>query len=172
MFFLSKKEPKSDLACTGWGLYDWILPTHRALEKTWMFFEKEPKSNLTWAGWGLYDWILPTHKALEKTWTLSGKESKRRQKPLCQGGSGYRTTFPGRSRTKGLQFPWISDIMAPLWSSTQAGRRGVTRNLVGHESVARVRIPAAPPESAFRKGCGFFVFPLDPPPVPGYSHIS
>ena len=112
LFFLSKKEPKSDLACTGWGLYDWILPTH---------------------------------KALEKTWTLSGKESKRRQKPLCQGRSGYRTTFPGRSRTKGLQFPRISDIMAPLWSSTQAGRRGVTRNLVGHESVARVRIPAAPP---------------------------
>ena len=32
-------------------------------------------------------------------------------------------------------------------SSTQAGRRGVTRNLVGHESVARVRIPAAPPKN-------------------------
>ena len=36
-------------------------------------------------------------------------------------------------------------IILSIWSSTQAGRRGVTRNLVGHESAARVRIPAAPP---------------------------
>ena len=35
-----------------------------------------------------------------------------------------------------------------LWRSTQAGRRGVTRNLVGRESVARVRIPSPPPEKA------------------------
>ena len=29
-----------------------------------------------------------------------------------------------------------------------SGRRGVTRNLVGHGSVARVQIPAAPPKAA------------------------
>ena len=36
--------------------------------------------------------------------------------------------------------------MTPIRRSTQAGRRGVTRNLVGRESVARVRIPSPPPK--------------------------
>ena len=38
--------------------------------------------------------------------------------------------------------------MTPIRRSTQAGRRGVTRNLVGRESVARVRIPSPPPEKS------------------------
>ncbi len=41
-----------------------------------------------------------------------------------------------------------------IWSSTQAGRRGVTRNLVGHVSAARVRIPAAPPTRTHPFGVG------------------
>ena len=46
--------------------------------------------------------------------------------------------------------------MTPLRRSTQAGRRGVTRNLVGRESVARVRIPSPPPKNPDAFASGFF----------------
>ena len=64
----------------------------------------------------------------------------------------------------GLIFPPTADIINLLRRSTQAGRRGVTRNLVGRESVARVRIPSPPPKkdtppyggvSFFDEGVGF-----------------
>ena len=38
-----------------------------------------------------------------------------------------------------------------------SGRRGVTRNLVGHESVARVQIPAAPPKKFHPNWGGTFL---------------
>ena len=59
---------------------------------------------------------------------------------------------------KNLDFLRCGCYNSPVvWSSTQAGRRGVTRNLVGRESVARVRIPAAPPKKSHPKlGWDFF----------------
>ena len=64
----------------------------------------------------------------------------------------------GRQIAKHLLFMSVADIIMPfIWSSTQAGRRGVTRNLVGHESAARVRIPAAPPKRGTPFGVSLFL---------------
>ena len=56
----------------------------------------------------------------------------------------------GACQKAGLNLDFYSNacynIAVEIRSSTQAGRRGVTRNLVGRESVARVRIPSPPPE--------------------------
>ena len=75
------------------------------------------------------------------------------------GQSRFHLDFNQSFGEKNLILPDSADIINLLfiWSSTQAGRRGVTRNLVGHESAARVRIPAAPPKKTHpHRGWAFF----------------